>query len=100
MIYITGNLYNIATSQNTNSETGVISTVHTAEILHQSRGKSEIAGVKLDPSVVPSWEKAKGRDINVEVRFYAMKNREGGIQSGLVLADKKSLPMVARPAAA
>lgn len=94
MISITGTLYNIAASQNTDRETGEVSTVHTAEILHQTRGKSEIAGVKLDPSVVPSWEKAKGREISAEVRFYAMKNREGGIQSGLTLADKKGLPVI------
>lgn len=92
MIFINGKLYGIAVSDNTDRDTGEVTKVHTAEVLHKSRGKSEIVGLKLDPLVVSAWSKCIGRDFNCEVRFYAMKNREGGIQSGLTLADKKALP--------
>ena len=95
MINLHGKLYNIASTQSTDRETGEVGTTHTAEILHTSRGKTEIASVKIDASVVDAWEKCKGRDMSIEIRFYAMKTREGGIQSGLTLADKKSLPLVA-----
>jgi hypothetical protein len=100
MIQLTGKLYNIAATEATDRESGEVSKVHTAEILHTVRGKTEIAGLKLDPSVADSWAKALGRDIAVEVRFYAMKNREGGIQSGLTCADKKALPVLLRAAPA
>ena len=92
MIQITGTLYKIAPGQNTDRKTGEITTVHSAEILHTARGKTEIASVKLDPLVVDQWSKAVGKDITNEVRFYAMKTSEGSIMSGLILADKKSLP--------
>lgn len=97
MISITGKLYNIATTQSTDRETGEVLNTSTAEILHTSRGKTELAALKLDPSIVESWSKVIGKDISTEVRFYAMKNREGGIQSGLTLADKKALPVLAVP---
>lgn len=104
MIQLTGKLYNIAITEATERETGEVSKVYTAEILHTARGKTEITGLKLDSSVADMWGKAIGRDIAVEVRFYAMKNREGGIQSGLTCADKKALPVLLRavpvPAAA
>jgi hypothetical protein len=99
MLQLTGKVIDIVSGQNTDQATGQISTVHSAEILHKVRGKSEIASVKLDPSVVEPWTKAVGRDVSVEIRFYAMKTREGSILSGLTLADKKSLPTVHRPAA-
>lgn len=100
MIQLTGKLYNIAVNDVTDRETGEVSKVHTAEILHTVRGKTEIAGLKLDAAVADSWAKALNRDIAVEVRFYAMKNREGGIQSGLTCADKKALPLLLRAAPA
>ena len=94
MIYLFGTLYNIASNPVTDRKTGEISMVHTAEVLHTSRGKTEIASVKLNDQVVEGWQKCKGREITVEVRFYAMKTTEGGIMSGLTLADKNSLPTV------
>lgn len=103
MIVINGKLYNVVTNPFTDRDTGVITQVSTAEILHTSRGKTELVALKLDPGVAESWKKAEGRDITVEVGFYAMKTREGGIQKGLMLADKRSLPSVHRvpaPAAA
>lgn len=92
MIQITGQLYKIAVSENTDRDTGVISQVHSAEILHEARGKTEIASVKLDASVVEPWTKCVGKNITNEIRFYAMKTREGGIMQGITLADKKALP--------
>lgn len=92
MIQITGQLYKIAAAENTDRETGVISIVHSAEILHEARGKTEIASCKLDASVVEPWSKAVGKNITNEIRFYAMKTREGGIMQGITLADKKALP--------
>lgn len=92
MILIFGKLYNIAHGENKDRETGEITVSHTAEILHTARGKTEIASVKLDAAVLEPWTKAVGKDISAEVRFYAMKTREGSIMSGLTLADKKALP--------
>lgn len=100
MIQLTGKLYNIAVTEATDRETAEVSKVHTAEILHTVRGKTELVGLKLDAAVSDAWAKALGRDIAVEVRFYAMKNREGGIQSGLTCADKKALPLLMRTAPA
>ena len=98
MISITGKLFNIVTGENIDRENGSITVTHTAEILHTVRGKTEIANLKLDASIVDAWAKAIGQDIIAEVRFWAMKTREGGIQSGLTLPDKKALPVVLAPA--
>lgn len=95
MITLTGKLLNIVQGENKDRETGEITPSHTAEILHQSRGKSVIESVKLDASIVIQWGKAVGSDISVEVRSYAMNNGKGGVISGYALADKKCLPVVA-----
>lgn len=92
MITIHGKLLDVTSLPSTDMQTGVVSTVHTADILHKVRSKNELASVKLDESVLDGWSKCIGKDITAEVRFYAMKTREGGINSGLTLADKKSLP--------
>lgn len=94
MILLLGTLYNIASLPVTDRKTGEVSTTHTAEVLHTTRGKTEIASVKINEAVLEGWQKCKGRDISVEVRFYAMKTSEGGIMSGLTLADKNAFPMV------
>jgi len=93
MIILLGNLYNIVSLPVTDRKSGEVTTVHTAEILHSTRGKTEIASVKINEAVLEGWQKFKGRDISVEVRFYAMKTSEGGIMSGLTLADKTAFPM-------
>lgn len=101
MISITGKLFNIVTAETTDRETGAISATYTAEILHTVRGKTEIANLKLDAAIVEAWSKSIGQDITAEVRFWAMKTREGGIQTGLTLPDKKALPVIlpaAKPA--
>lgn len=101
MISIIGKLFNIVTGETTDRETGAISATYTAEILHTVRGKTEIANLKLDAAIVEPWSKVIGQDISAEVRFWAMKTREGGIQSGLTLSDKKALPVIlpaAKPA--
>lgn len=100
MIQITGKLINIASSPFTDRQTGEQSTTHTAEVLHQVKGKSEVQGLKLDASVLDAWAKAVGRDISVEVRSYAMKRDDGTIMAGYGLADKRSLPNLLRPVAA
>lgn len=92
MITLSGKLYNVMTSDYTDRNTGEVSKVNTAEILHTVRGKTEIAAVKLDDSVVTGWTQCTGKEITCEVRFYAIKTSDGGINSGLILADKKSLP--------
>lgn len=96
MLTLAGKLINVSTAPFTDRETGVITPVHTAEVLHSARGKFEVVSVKLDASCLESWKKAEGRDVAFEVGYYAMKTREGGIQKGLMLADKKALPQVAR----
>lgn len=92
MIVLFGTLYNVVGLPSIDHETKAETITYTAEILHSVKGKTEIASVKLDGSVVDGWKKATGKEISCEVRFYAMKNREGGIQSGLTLADKKAFP--------
>lgn len=97
MISLHGKLHDIVKGENKDNETGEIVATFTAEVLHKSRGKSVVDSVKLDPSVVNQWTKAIGQDISVEVRFYAMKGRDGSITSGFTLADKKCLPVVSNP---
>ena len=94
MITLTGKLLNIVQGENKDRETGEITPSHTAEILHQSRGKSVIESVKLDASILAQWGSAVGSDISVEVRSWAMSNGKGGVNSGYALADKKCLPVV------
>lgn len=98
MIQLTGIIYDVTAKNVTDRDTGVISLQNTVEILHKSNGKTEVLALKLDQAVAESWAKAKGREMVVEVRSYAMKTREGGIMGGYVLADKRSLPTVLRSA--
>jgi hypothetical protein len=100
MISITGKLFEIVQGESTNQQTGEVSVTHSAEVLHKERGKNVITSLKLDDSVLEQWTKNVGQDFTVEVRPWAMKTREGGIQAGYALADKKSLPVLlaAKPA--
>lgn len=99
MIQLTGKLLDVTSARKKDFETGELSINHTCEILHKRRGKSVIEALTLDSSVTEAWLKAIGREITVEIDFYAMKTREGAIRSGPFLVDKKSLPTVHRPAA-
>ena len=96
MINLSGKLYNVVTNPFTDRETGAITQVSQAEILHTVKGKTELVTVKVDPVCVDGWRKAVGRDIVVEVGFYAMKTTAGAIQKGLMLAQKTALPGVLR----
>jgi hypothetical protein len=96
MITLTGKLLNIVHGENKDRQTGELTQTFTAEILHQSRGKSIIESLKLDISTFTQWQKAVGSDISVEVRSWAMSNGTG-INSGYALADKKCLPVVTVP---
>lgn len=96
MINLTGKLYNVVTNPFTDRETGQITQVSQAEILHTVKGKTELVSVKIDPVCVEGWTKAVGRDIVIEVAFYAMKTTQGAIQKGLMLAAKTALPGVLR----
>jgi hypothetical protein len=98
MLQLTGNIYDVTSKNVTDPQTGVITRVYTAEIIHKSNGKTEVTPLKLDAAVADAWGKAKGRDMVVEVRAYAMKTREGGILQGLTLADKRCLPGLLRVA--
>ena len=100
MISLIGKLYNIASVSKTDSATGEVSATHTADVLHTVRGKTELASVKIELGVLEGWQKCIGKDVSIGVRFYAMKNREGGIQSGLTLDDKASFPVIQRMASA
>nr|WP_315848084.1 hypothetical protein [uncultured Rhodoferax sp.] len=91
---LSGRLIGLVRSDNTDRETGAITQVVAAEILHQERGKSVIESLKFDLACIPGWEKAVGQNVELEVRMYAMKSNSGGIQSGLALADKKAYPVV------
>ena len=98
MLQLIGNIYDVTAKDVTDRETGVITCVYTAEVLHKANGKTEVLALKLDQAVFDAWVKCKGRDMAVEVRPYAMKTREGGIMQGMTLADKRSLPGVMRAA--
>jgi hypothetical protein len=100
MIFIAGKLHDIAHGETKDRNTGEIIKTHTLEILHKNKGKSEIASVKCDSGVVDQWSKAIGRDITLEVGFYAMKTPQGDIMKGLTMADKLALPTVQRAAVA
>lgn len=92
MISISGNLYAISPSEKTDPATGEVTKVYSAEVLHKVRGKTEIVSLKLDPLVVPAWQKCIGRNFHQEVIPYAIKTREGGVLKGYSFADKKALP--------
>lgn len=94
MILISGKLFEIVKGESTNQTTGEVTPTHSAEVLHKERGKNVITSLKLDPSVVDQWEKNVGNEFSVEVRAWAMKTREGGINAGYALADKKALPVL------
>lgn len=96
MLQLIGNIYDITVKDVTDRETGAITRVHSAEVLHKSNGKTEVTVLKIDPACLDGWTKAKGRDMGVEVRAYAIKTREGGILQGVSLADKRALPGLLR----
>lgn len=96
MLSLSGQLLNIVSGQRTDPKTGVITSTFTAEILHQSAGKSVVDSVKIDtaPAVVEGWRSVIGKRLQVEVRVFAMKGGDGGVMHGLTLADKTALPVV------
>jgi hypothetical protein len=94
MLTLTGQILNVIPGENKDRNTGEITRITTVEILHQSRGRSVVESVKCDIEVTAAWTKLIGKNISVEVRMYAMKTGEGGVTSGLTLADKKALPFV------
>lgn len=93
-INIIGKLHEIAPGEATNPQTGEVTVTHSAEVLHKERGKTVVTSLKLDILAVEQWTKFLGQDFTVEVRPWAMKTREGGIQAGYALADKKALPVL------
>lgn len=94
MLQLTGRLIDIARTEAKDRETGEITPVFAAEILHKERGKSVIESLKFDASCAHGWDKFIGKEIVVEVRPYAMKGNGGDVVSGLALADKKSYPFL------
>lgn len=94
MITLSGTLYKIVPTENTDRKTGEITKGHTAEILSEARGKTEVVSLKLDSSVVDAWKKCLKKDISIEVRPWALRT-ETGVNAGLALADKKALPVFA-----
>lgn len=94
MITLTGKLIEIAKGEKKNRDTGEITPTFKAEFLHKVRGKSEIIAIGLDPTIAPSWEKAIGRDVAVEVAPYLLQGDNGRAMAGFVLADRKALPNV------
>ena len=101
MIILHGKVIDIVPAS-TNRTTGQI-IPPAVEVLHKVRGKSEIESLKIDASTEPTWAKTVGQNITVEVNFYAIATKEGGVASGLTLTDKKALPTLQaapRPVAA
>lgn len=94
MLTLSGQILNVISGENKNRDTGEITKTATVEILHQSRGRSVVEAIKIDIEVFAAWMKLIGKNISVEVRTYAMKSSDGGVNSGLTLADKKALPFV------
>jgi hypothetical protein len=77
---------------NTNRNTGEITHDCTVSAFHTVRGNGELENFKIDISVSEHWKKAVGREFRAEVRPFAMTKKEGGLNQGLSLIDKKSLP--------
>jgi hypothetical protein len=101
MIILHGKVLDIVPAS-TNRTTGQI-IPPAVEVLHKVRGKSEVQTLKIDASTEPSWAKVIGQNITVEVNFYAMATKEGGVLAGFTLTDKKALPTLQaapRPVAA
>lgn len=94
MITLTGKLIEVAKGEKKDRTTGEITPTFKAEFLHKVRGKSEVLAVGLDPAIAPSWEKALGREISVEVAPYLLQGDNGKAMAGFVLADRKALPNV------
>lgn len=94
MLTLSGQILGVIAGENKNRDTGEITKTATVEILHQSRGRSVVEAIKIDTEVTAAWTKLIGKNISVEVRTYAMKSSDGGVNSGLTLADKKALPFV------
>lgn len=98
-LYLVGQLLDIARGESKDPKTGEINATVAAEILHKERGKSTIESLKFDPSVLAQWDGAKGKNVQIEVRQFAMKSSEGGVIAGLSLVDKKALPTILKAAA-
>jgi len=96
MLTLSGKLHDIAESDFTDKETGVIAKKYKAEILSKVRGKTEVEAIGIEPAAVEGWRKAIGLDISVEVRMFGMPgNRPGAAPMfGLSLCDKNALPVI------
>ena len=77
---------------NTNRKTGEIKHDCNVSVFHTVRGEGELINFKCDVSVSEHWKKAIGREFRAEVRPYAMSKEGGGLNQGLSLVDKKTLP--------
>ena len=93
MLILEGQVLGVIKSERVGLD-GVIDSRAQVEILHRVRGKSRVDTVRIDVSVVPAWEKVAGKDVRVDVDFYAMPVAEGQIVSGFMMADKKALPVI------
>lgn len=89
---LSGKIVGIAQSSFTDRSTGEVSQNFNAEILHKQGGRHEVDSVKIDPSTANEWHKLIGKEIEIEVRPYAVLKKEGGIMQGFSLPNKKALP--------
>lgn len=95
MLNLIGLVHDVIKGEKKDYETGEITPEFSVELLHKKRGKGELVSLKLDSAVVAQgWTKAIGQQVSVEVDYYAIKTREGSVQKGLSLVDKKALPTV------
>lgn len=77
---------------NTNRKTGEITHDCSVSAFHTVRGNGKLENFKIDISVFEHWKKAIGREFRAEVQPFAMSKEGGGLNQGLSLIDKKSLP--------
>jgi hypothetical protein len=93
MLILEGKVLGVVYSERIDTA-GVIEKRAQVEVLHRIRGKSRVDTVRIDPSVSAAWEKADGKDVRIEVDYYALLGSEGGVISGFMMADKKALPLM------
>ena len=91
MLILEGKVLGVVKSERTDKD-GVISSRAQVEILHRIRGKSRVDTVRIDTSVAAAWEKFEGKEVRVDVDYYAILGSEGGVISGFMMSDKKALP--------
>ena len=92
MLILEGKVIGVVYSERIDAN-GVIDKRAQVEILHRIRGKARVDTVRIDASVSASWEKVEGKDVRIEVDYYALLGTEGGVISGFMMSDKKALPL-------